>query len=105
MITAIILSRETGGNLPQIFGRIIQSIRERKKIEQNLKTLTVQGKIQAVVMTILPVFFVVGVSASNKTFFAPMLNTPDGRNALMLAGVLWVIGSFFVWKISAVSDY
>src|SRR5205807_907077 len=73
MITAILLARETGGNLPVIFSRIIGTMRERKKIEQNLQTLTVQGKIQAAVMTGLPVFFVIGVSASNPHFFDGML--------------------------------
>ena len=47
MVTAILLARETGGNLPMIFTRIVASTRERKKIEKNLQTLTVQGKIQA----------------------------------------------------------
>ncbi len=37
MNTAILLSRETGGNLPAIFARIVQSIRERKKVEMNLQ--------------------------------------------------------------------
>src|SRR5262249_5621725 len=51
MVTAILLARETGGNLALIFSRIIATTRERKKIEQNLNTLTIQGRIQAVVMS------------------------------------------------------
>lgn len=41
MVTAILLARETGGNLPIIFTRIVSTTRERKKIEKNLQTLTV----------------------------------------------------------------
>ena len=105
MITAILLSRETGGNLPAVFSRIVTSMRERKKIEQNLASLTIQGKLQAVVMTLLPVLFIVAVSASTPHFFDPMLNTPDGQKALILAGFLWVVGAFMIWKISSFSDF
>jgi len=105
MITAILLARETGGNLPVIFSRIVGTIRERKKIEQNLQTLTIQGKIQAIVMTGLPVFFVFGVSASNPKFFDVMFRIPEGKTLLMVCAVLWILGAFFIWKISRFKDF
>ncbi len=104
MNTAILLSRETGGNLPAIFSRIVQSIRERKKVEMNLQTLTVQGKMQAVVMTGLPVLFIFAVSGSNPTFFDPMLKTPLGHKAIILCVVLWTLGAISVIKISTFKD-
>lgn len=104
MITAILLSRETGGNLPAIFSRIVQSIRERKKVELNLQTLTVQGKLQAVVMTGLPLLFIGAVSSSNKEFFDPMLKTPLGHKAIALCVVLWTLGAVSVVKISSFKD-
>lgn len=104
MITAILLSRETGGNLPAIFSRIVQSIRERKKVELNLQTLTVQGKLQAVVMTGLPLLFIGAVSSSNKAFFDPMLKTPMGHKAIILCVVLWTLGAVSVVKISTFKD-
>ncbi len=104
MVTAILLARETGGNLPVIFSRIVTTIRERKKIEQNLQTLTVQGKIQAVVMTGLPIFFIFGVSASNPHFFDVMLHTPTGNKMLMICAVMWVLGAISVWRISVFKE-
>lgn len=104
MISAIVLSRETGGNLPVIFSRIVQSIRERKKVEMNLKTLTVQGKIQAVVMTGLPLLFIGAVSSSNPTFFDPMLKTELGHKAVALCAILWTVGAIAVIKISTFKD-
>ena len=105
MITAILLARETGGNLPAIFSRIVGTIRERKKIEQNLQTLTIQGKIQAIVMTGLPVFFVMGVSASNPKFFDVMFRLPEGKQMLITCAVLWSLGAFFIWKISKFKNF
>jgi tight adherence protein B len=104
MITAILLARETGGNLPVIFSRIVSTIRERRKIEQNMETLTIQGKIQAVVMTGLPIFFVFGVSASNPKFFDIMFKDEMGRQMLMACGFLWVVGAFFILKNIKLND-
>jgi tight adherence protein B len=104
MVTAILLARETGGNLPIIFTRIVNSTRERRKIEKNLKTLTVQGKIQAVVMTGLPIFFFFTVSGSNPHFFDVMFNSPRGQQMMILCVVLWVLGAASIWKISTFKD-
>jgi len=104
MVTAILLARETGGNLPIIFSRIVSSIRERKKIEGNMKMLTVQGKIQAFVMTGLPVFFFFAVSGSNPHFFDVMFNTPHGQQMMIFCLVLWVLGALSIWKISTIKD-
>jgi tight adherence protein B len=90
--------------LPNIFTRIVNSTRERKKVEKNLQTLTVQGKIQAVVMTGLPVFFFFTVSGSNPHFFDTMLNSPKGQQLLILCVVLWVLGAVSIWKISTFKD-
>ncbi len=104
MVTAILLARETGGNLPVIFTRIVSTTRERKKIEKNLQTLTVQGKIQAAVMTGLPVFFFFTVSGTNPHFFDTMWNSPRGQQLMMLCIVLWVVGALSIWKISTFKD-
>ncbi len=104
MVTAILLARETGGNLPNIFSRIVNSTRERKKIEKNLQTLTVQGKIQAFVMTGLPVFFFFTVSGSNPHFFDVMFNSEKGQQLLALCVILWLMGAVSIWKISTFRD-
>jgi len=104
MVTAILLARETGGNLPAIFSRIVSSTRERKKIEKNLQTLTMQGKIQAVVMTGLPVVFFFTVTGSNPHFFDTMFNSPRGQQLMTVCIVLWVLGAISIWKISTFKD-
>ena len=104
MITAILLARETGGNLPFIFSRIVGNIRERKKIQQNLKTLTIQGKIQGIVMTILPIAFGYVVYTSNRRIFEHMLVSDMGRAMLIYAIVSEIIGAFLIWRISTFRD-
>jgi tight adherence protein B len=105
MVSAILLSRETGGNLPVIFSRIVSTIRERRKIEENLAVLTLQGRLQAFVMSGLPVAFFFFVQSTNPQFFKVMTTTDLGKLLLMAATGLWLIGVFLILKISAFSDY
>jgi len=105
MITAILLARETGGNLPVIFSRIVNNIRESRKIQQNLDTLTLQGKIQGSVMTLLPIGFGFVMYSTNRRMFDHMLASEVGRGLLIYAAISWVIGAYMVWKISSFKDF
>ncbi|MBF0523307.1 MAG: type II secretion system F family protein [Candidatus Omnitrophica bacterium] len=105
MITAILLARETGGNLPVIFTRIANNIRENRKIQQNLTTLTIQGKIQGFVMTLLPIGFGFIVYSTNPRIFNNMLTSDLGRAMLIYAVISEIIGGFLIWKISTFKDF
>lgn len=105
VITAVLLARETGGNLPAIFQRIVGVIRQRKRIQGQIETLTLQGKIQGVVMSILPVAFFLFINASNPHHFKVMYETDIGRIAMVVAIVFEVIGAFMIWKISSFKDF
>jgi tight adherence protein B len=105
MITAILLARETGGNLPIIFTRIATNIRENKKIQQNIDTLTIQGRIQGVVMSLLPLGFAFIVYSTNRRIFNHMLVSNIGRSMLIYAVVSELIGAFMIWKISTFKEF
>lgn len=105
MITAILLARETGGNLPAIFNRIVNTIRENKKIQQNLDTLTIQGKIQGVVMSLLPLGFGFIVYSANRRVFDHMFHSELGKAMLTYAVISELIGVFMIWKISTFKDF
>ena len=105
MISAILLARETGGNLPAIFSRIVSTIRERKKIEENLLVLTLQGKLQAFVMSGLPVAFFFMVNGTNPQYFKVMVTTDIGKILIAVCVGLWLVGTFFIIKISSFKDF
>ncbi|MCX5680788.1 MAG: type II secretion system F family protein [Candidatus Omnitrophica bacterium] len=104
-ISAVLLARETGGNLPIIFNRIIQTIRENRKIQQNIETLTVQGKIQGVVMSLLPIVFALFIFSSNPHYFDVMLDSVLGRKLLILAAGLETVGAILILKFSRIGDF
>lgn len=103
--TAILLARETGGNLPLIFQRIVGVLRQRKRIEGQIKTLTIQGKIQGIVMSLLPIAFFSVIYSSNPHFFDEMFTTKIGRMLMLYAICSEIIGGVMIWKISALKDF
>ncbi len=104
-ITAILLARETGGNLPAIFTRIVNTIRENKKIQQNIDTLTLQGKIQGIVMSCLPIGFLIIVQSTKPDFLIHMMKSSLGRAMLIYSFFSEIIGAFFIWKISTFKNF
>jgi tight adherence protein B len=102
MITAILLARETGGNLPFIFGRLVTTLRENNKIIKDIQGLTLQGRIQGVIMASLPVVFAMFVFTVNPKFFDVMFASELGKTLLIVSLFLEVIGMFLIRKISRI---
>lgn len=105
VITTILLVRETGGNLPFIFARIVTTIRENKKLLSTLSNLTLQGRIQGFVMSVLPLVFAGIVLSTNPRFFDQMIKTEIGHILLTYAFFSEMIGVFIIWKISSFKDF
>jgi len=105
MITAILLARETGGNLPAIFSRIVSVIREHKRIKSQIDTLCIQGKIQGAVMSMLPVGFCIMIYSTQPTYFDHMLSSQMGKALLVYAAISETIGAFLIFKISTLKDF
>ena len=90
--TAVLLARETGGDITTIISQLITTIRERKKLKDKVSTLTLQGRFQAYIMSALPVLFAFFVNSFNPGYFQLMLEEPVGQLALVAAVVLWIVG-------------
>jgi len=98
-VTAILLQRETGGNLTEILVKISYTIRERFKLIGQIKTYTAQGRMSAWILGCLPVAFVLIISALNPGYLEPLFHDQLGHYLLMIAIVLQIIGFFFIRKI------
>jgi tight adherence protein B len=103
MITAILVARETGGNLSEPFEMLVFTIRERAKLYSKLKNLTIQAKLQGILMSLLPVAFAYVVYKWIKPdYFDFMLRDRVGQTCLAVAAVLEIVGAYFLWKFSQV---
>lgn len=99
IVTAVMINREIGGNLAEIFDNIAETIRERIRIKGEIKTLTAQGRMSGTIVGSLP--FVLGaiIFVRNPDFMKLMFDEPLGRMMLLTAGAMMGIGIFSIYKI------
>jgi len=102
MTTAVLVARETGGDVTEVINQLVTTIRDRQKLGDKVKTLTLQGKLQAYLLSALPVVFAVFVRTFNPKFFNVLLEDQTGRMVLGAACVLWVIGMVLLMRMSRV---
>jgi tight adherence protein B len=91
-VTAILIQRETGGNLSEVLGKIGSLMRERAAIKGEIATLTAESKLSARILGALP-FVVFGlVNLVNPGFMQPMLETTAGPWVFLGAAISVGIG-------------
>jgi len=100
VVSSILIARESGGNLPLVLSRLTDTIRDNLKLKEKIGTLTLQGRLQGVIMMILPIGFAYFVYKQNPGHFDVMLQTELGKKLLALAIGLQIIGMIMIKKIS-----
>lgn len=100
IVTAVLIARESGGNLPLVLSRLTDTIRDNLKLKEKISTLTLQGRLQGIIMMILPIGFAYFIYKQNPGHFDVMLQTDLGRKLLGLAIGLEIIGIIFIKRIS-----
>ena len=99
VVTAIDIARKTGGNLTEIFDSISETIRARMRIERKVRTLTAQGRLQGIIVSLMP-FFLCGVMTVMKPgMMIPFLTSLNGIVCLAGASVMVMIGWIIIRKI------
>ncbi len=102
VVTAMIVARETGGDLTATFSRVIYAIQERNKLIGRVNALCVQGKLQGAIMSILPIVFGLFVYKVNPDFFDVFLKDNFGRTLLIYAVASEILGIIFIRKLSRI---
>ncbi|HXM63649.1 MAG TPA: type II secretion system F family protein [Terriglobales bacterium] len=98
-VTAVMLQRETGGNLAEILDNLSYVIRERFKIMRQVRVYTAQGRLTMMLLMGLPPVIVVTMLMTSPAFIHPLFADPIGH-ALVVAGiVLQTLGYFVIRKI------
>ena len=98
-VTAIMIQRETGGNLSELLEKVAYTIRERFRIMEDLKTLTLSSRWSAWLLCALPIFLAIYMSVMNPTYMEVMWRDPRGHNLLFIAAVMQILGMLMVQKI------
>lgn len=98
-VTAVMLQRETGGNLAEILDNLSYVIRERFKIQRQVRVYTAQGRLTMALLMGMPPIIVAVMLILNPGFIQPLFADPIGH-ALVVGGItLQTVGYFVIRKI------
>ena len=98
-ITAVLIQRETGGNLAEILEKVAYTIRERFRIMGDLKTLTTSSRMSAWLLCGLPIGVTLVITAMNPEYMSILWNDYRGHYLIMAALFLQITGMLIVRKI------
>ncbi len=98
-VTALLIQKETGGNLAEILDSLARVIRDRFRIYREVRVRTAQGRLTAGILIALPVFMMIILMIMNPTYMRVLFEDPKGSLILTVAGLMQVIGSLLIWKI------
>ncbi len=98
-VTALLIQKETGGNLAEILDNLARVIRERFRIYGEVRVRTAQGRLTAMILMGLPPMMIVLLGAVNPNYIRPLFDDPVGPWLLAAAFSLQAVGSAILWKI------
>lgn len=98
-VTAILIQRETGGNLAEILEKVAYTIRERFRIMGDLKTLTTSSRMSAWLLCGLPIFVTIVITIMNPEYMNVLWKDQRGHYLIATALFLQVTGMLIVRKI------
>lgn len=99
IINAILIQKDVGGNLSEIIENISETIRERQRIKNEVRTLTAQGKLSGLIIMAMPLFLGVIIYLFDNSYIETLFVTLPGRIMLGTAVFSQLMGWMFIRKI------
>jgi tight adherence protein B len=98
-VTAVLIQRETGGNLSEILDNLARVVRERFKILRQVRVHTAHGRMTGYVLLSLPGALGIALSMINPGHMQPLFREHIGQQMLIGGAVMQVIGYFWIKKV------
>jgi tight adherence protein B len=98
-VTALLIQKETGGNLAEILDGLARVIRDRFRIYREVRVRTAQGRLTAGILIALPIFMMLILSVLNPKYIGVLFTDPKGPFVLATAAIMQLVGSAILWKI------
>jgi tight adherence protein B len=98
-VTAILIQRESGGNLAEVLEKTAHMIRQRFKLKRQIRVLTASGRLSGWILTFLPIALGVGLYFLNPSGMSLLWTTEMGRKMLIYATCSIIVGSVVIQKI------
>lgn len=98
-VTAILIQRETGGNLSEILDNLAHVVRERFKVLRQVRVHTAHGRFTGYVLMALPAALAVALSFINPEHMQLLFREPIGQTMLMATVVMQTVGFFWIKRV------
>lgn len=99
LVTAVLVQKETGGNLAEILEQISAVIRGRFKFYRKVKTLSAEGRLSAWILTMVPFVLFAVISFTTPEYLPVLLDDPLGRNLVIFGFGMMIIGIYWIRRI------
>ncbi|HUQ92727.1 MAG TPA: type II secretion system F family protein [Bryobacteraceae bacterium] len=99
VVTAILIQRESGGNLAEILERVAHVIRQRFRLKNQIRTHTAQGRLTGWILAFLPVVLGCAIYLVNPEYISRLWQNPLGTKLLYASAVMTVTGALIIRKI------
>ena len=99
VITAVLIQKETGGNLAEIFDRISAVIRARFRFGRRVRTLSAEGRLSAWILALVPLVLFAVLWITSPEYLPPLLHEPVGQKLVVFACIMLVIGVLWMRKV------
>lgn len=96
MVTAVLIQRESGGNLAEILDKVAEVIRSRYKLQRRVMTLSAEARMSAWVLALMPLALAAALFVSAPSYLPRLINDPMGPKLIgyailgMFVGILWM---------------
>ena len=99
IVTAVLIQKETGGNLADVFDRISQVIRGRFRFGRRVRTLSAEGRLSAWILALVPIVLSAVLWIVSPEYLPPLLASPVGQKLIVFACAMMVIGVFWMRRV------
>jgi tight adherence protein B len=98
-VTALLIQKETGGNLSELLENLSHVIRDRFRIYRDVRTKSAHGRLTAGILVALPPLMAFGLGIVNPSYLPVLYHDPIGPLILWGAAIWQIIGSVLLWKV------
>jgi len=98
-VTAVLIQRQTGGDLAEVLKNIGGMVRSRIRLQQHVKAITAEGRLVGGILLVLPFIFLVILYVLNPSYAGVLFTTPEGRYLLLGGVFLQVMGLITIRRI------
>ncbi|MFC1610198.1 type II secretion system F family protein [Myxococcota bacterium] len=99
---SVVVQKETGGNLAEILDKIAETIRSRYRFYGKLRALTAEGRVSGLILGVLPLAMAGFLMIANPTYVSTLVTTKLGNLFLLYAIVSWMVGLFWLFRMTKV---